>query len=458
MKPLATNYYQLTTRYVWGRDLSGTLDGAGGVGGLLATEVGGGWYFPLDDNNGNVTDYVSETGEVVASYPFDAFGRTLSAAGPSKKPFIPKNAPTRNVVGSLRNVITLGLIFVASIALGVLSDTTDLLPKDTFCVWPDSLWMRVAQSRMIVVASARRMQGDEAPRYQLNVKEVLKGEANVKELILQLCDYYNDEVNAQVLDGTGGNPVILHLSFTSDTGRIGNSSVCYSIPSIYGAAEPFTMEKAAAIRAEVARQRRQLDEFGSRVKTDQLPHWAKVTNLTAQLTLGPTAQQEAVTKIRGNISRLFPALIAAMDDNANLAKEFLVLPNYSPNRFEQFRRYGPKKVVDLVAALLAEATSVPFGDLFNGASDETRRHVVNGWRVLLLHWLDASDGGYDLQPLAILRASPVRDAIDMKQDGNESPVDNHSRTNTIIGTTDKTQESAKPLSDDSAGGYDDFVL
>ena len=60
---------------------SGTLDGAGGVGGLLATEVGGVWYFPLYDNNGNVTDYVSETGEVVASYTYDAFGRTLSATG-----------------------------------------------------------------------------------------------------------------------------------------------------------------------------------------------------------------------------------------------------------------------------------------------------------------------------------------------------------------------------------------
>ena len=261
-----------------------------------------------------------------------------------------------------------------------------------------------------------------------------------------------------MLDGAGNKPVILHLTFASDMGRIGNSSVCYTIPSNYGAVEQFTSGKAAAIRAEVVRQRLQLTSFDSRVKVERLPCWDETTNLTAKLTLSPEAQQKAVTKIRGNISRLFPALIAAMDDNANLAKEFLVLPNFSPDRFEQFRRYGPKKVVDLVAALLAEATSVPFGDLFNGASDETRRHVVNGWRVLLLHWLDASDGGYDLQPLAILRAFPVRDAIDMKQDGNESPVDNHSRTNTIIGTTDKTKKTAKPLSNDSAGGYDDFVL
>ena len=59
----------------------GTVDGAGGVGGLLATEVGGVWYFPLYDNNGNVTDYVSETGDVVASYSYDAFGRTIAQSG-----------------------------------------------------------------------------------------------------------------------------------------------------------------------------------------------------------------------------------------------------------------------------------------------------------------------------------------------------------------------------------------
>ena len=70
-----------TIRYVWGRDLSGTVDGAGGVGGLLATEVNGLWYFPLYDNNGNVTDYVSETGEVVASYTYNAFGRTIAKSG-----------------------------------------------------------------------------------------------------------------------------------------------------------------------------------------------------------------------------------------------------------------------------------------------------------------------------------------------------------------------------------------
>ena len=81
MRRKVNEHMNMFTLYVWGADLSGTLDGAGGVGGLLATEVGGVWYFPLYDNNGNITDYVSEDGEVVASYTYDAFGRTLSATG-----------------------------------------------------------------------------------------------------------------------------------------------------------------------------------------------------------------------------------------------------------------------------------------------------------------------------------------------------------------------------------------
>jgi RHS repeat-associated protein len=70
-----------TNHYVWGKDLSGTLQGAGGVGGLLAVQMGGTWYFPFYDNNGNITAYVDETGAIVAEYTYDAFGRTIEAAG-----------------------------------------------------------------------------------------------------------------------------------------------------------------------------------------------------------------------------------------------------------------------------------------------------------------------------------------------------------------------------------------
>ena len=69
-------------QYFWGLDLSDSLQGAGGVGGLLAVSHNGQFYFPAYDNNGNVTKYVDESGSIVAAYEYDDFGRTISQTGP----------------------------------------------------------------------------------------------------------------------------------------------------------------------------------------------------------------------------------------------------------------------------------------------------------------------------------------------------------------------------------------
>ena len=68
-------------QYAWGLDLSGSLGGAGGVGGLVAVESGGAYYFPISDNNGNIVKYVNESGQVVAQCEYDDFGRMLSRTG-----------------------------------------------------------------------------------------------------------------------------------------------------------------------------------------------------------------------------------------------------------------------------------------------------------------------------------------------------------------------------------------
>ena len=68
--------------YTWGQDLSGSLQGAGGVGGLLTIEekqgAHAGKYYPLYDGNGNVTELVKEGGAtgttLVAHYEYDPFG------------------------------------------------------------------------------------------------------------------------------------------------------------------------------------------------------------------------------------------------------------------------------------------------------------------------------------------------------------------------------------------------
>jgi RHS repeat-associated protein len=73
------------TRYVWGQDISGTLQGAGGVGGLLTVIRDDGVFAPCYDANGNVTEYVVletgnpqlATGSIAAHYEYDAFGNLI---------------------------------------------------------------------------------------------------------------------------------------------------------------------------------------------------------------------------------------------------------------------------------------------------------------------------------------------------------------------------------------------
>ena len=68
--------------YFWGVDNSGTEQGAGGVGGLLAVSMDGVFYIPCYDHNGNIILYISETGSIAAQYTYDPYGNTIESSGP----------------------------------------------------------------------------------------------------------------------------------------------------------------------------------------------------------------------------------------------------------------------------------------------------------------------------------------------------------------------------------------
>ena len=71
------------THNVWGLDLDGTLQGAGGVGGLLAVIRDDGVFLPSYDANGNISEYVSASdGAIVAHYDYSPFGEQLITSGP----------------------------------------------------------------------------------------------------------------------------------------------------------------------------------------------------------------------------------------------------------------------------------------------------------------------------------------------------------------------------------------
>lgn len=68
---------------MWGLDLSGSLQGAGGIGGLLLWKNNRGSFLYLYDANGNVGQLVNAaTGAIAARYEYDPFGNTLVADGP----------------------------------------------------------------------------------------------------------------------------------------------------------------------------------------------------------------------------------------------------------------------------------------------------------------------------------------------------------------------------------------
>jgi RHS repeat-associated protein len=67
-----------TRTYTWGLDVSGTEQGAGGVGGLLMVQQGGAMHFPCSDGNGNVLALVRKSdGARSARYEYGPFGELL---------------------------------------------------------------------------------------------------------------------------------------------------------------------------------------------------------------------------------------------------------------------------------------------------------------------------------------------------------------------------------------------
>ena len=69
---------------LWGTDLSGTPQGAGGVGGMLSESspitsnpITFNSSYPTYDGNGNVSEYLDSTGQVTAHYEYDPFGNTV---------------------------------------------------------------------------------------------------------------------------------------------------------------------------------------------------------------------------------------------------------------------------------------------------------------------------------------------------------------------------------------------
>jgi RHS repeat-associated protein len=87
---LSTSIPQQAITYTRGRDLSGSLEGAGGIGGLLArtenwkliTGDSSAHAYYHADGNGNITALVNDKQLIVAQYLYDPYGNELAVIGP----------------------------------------------------------------------------------------------------------------------------------------------------------------------------------------------------------------------------------------------------------------------------------------------------------------------------------------------------------------------------------------
>ena len=84
--------FEVRSSYTWGLDLSVSLQGAGGIGGLLAVvhnDNGANTsYMAAYDFNGNIIGYVDPASEtLVAEYEYDPYGQTVTSSGPLKDVF-----------------------------------------------------------------------------------------------------------------------------------------------------------------------------------------------------------------------------------------------------------------------------------------------------------------------------------------------------------------------------------
>ena len=72
--------------YVRGLDISGTLQGVGGIGGLLAISSGTNTWFYFGDANGNVTELVDGSGVITTHYEWDVYGNRINAPAAGNEP------------------------------------------------------------------------------------------------------------------------------------------------------------------------------------------------------------------------------------------------------------------------------------------------------------------------------------------------------------------------------------
>ena len=98
--------------------------------------------------------------------------------------------------------------------------------------------------------------------------------------------------------------------------------------------------------------------------------------------LNADAEQKAFSDLEALGCTAVPAIIERMDDRRKLPNQDVSLPNKSLYAFRDRRHFGVVQVVDALAIILNQLTGHDFWP-HNGATDEERTRMIQGWRMYL---------------------------------------------------------------------------
>jgi len=237
-------------------------------------------------------------------------------------------------------------------------------------------WLPIAQSNLIVsgqILLPPEKQGatDEWIQVRIRVNHVLKGISGADEITVR---YFASEepyaVSHKYLLALDKKDVLVFLVSATTEGKpdwyfLGENGVDLVNP-----------QSVSEIRNEVARQQAVLRAWQPGPETK---YTANVQRLVDQA-VDAKEEQNAFRDLEGVGMGGVPALIEIMDDRRPLPIPAISLRN-PPGAFEGLRHYGPKTVVDALAAILNQITFYDFGFIYSGGSDEERARAVAGWRV-----------------------------------------------------------------------------
>jgi hypothetical protein len=273
-------------------------------------------------------------------------------------------------------------------------DKTSRKNKPTVDIKSD-FWRNVANAQYIVsgtlnvdtnkIQEIKKSKGDYI-EFNFVIDSVFKGDIEKKEITLRkfICDINGKEnrCNDSNLFTLNGQKVIAPL--VKSQRKPGQYAFIKS--SVKGL-QLATEENANKVSNEVKLQKEIIE---SKFYTEVCPYTKladSVKTLIEDMLVASKAESAYVNLERLGKSAI-PTIICQMDDRRELAIKSITFKNKSPDGTEKTWHYTPQVVTDALAATLNFVSWNSFGYIFDGASEEERVSVINGWRIFLWYLIN----------------------------------------------------------------------